>query len=272
MEIWYKENKMAKANIPARRRLSDLYAKGKEVKIDDGNGQVVVWLQKLSPIEQKQAMDKAHAARARIVAVRKANDEDERRMAFLTEAELDGLFNERSLMIEFICGEQIQKLRLSHESELAFSDEWSKNDYLGGLKDAWSDGLNNTFNEDPENVDAQQVYKELQRFYEDVENLVARDKKSILDEYDHTPDDVLQRKVVDMLIESQADQEWVEVFRKTQLFYCVREPDSHSDRYFDSMEELDYLDPRVVSDLSREYDELMVESSEGKDSQEIPAS
>lgn len=263
---------MSKVNVPARRRLTDLYAKGKEVTVDDGNGQVVVWLQKLSPMEQKQAMDKAHAARARVVAVRKAGDEDERRMAFLTEAELDGLFTNRELMIEFICGDKIQKIRLSHESELAHSDEWSKHDYLGGLRDAWNDGLNETYSEDPENIDAQQVYKELERFYAKIDKLVERDKKSVTSEYDKTPDDVLQRKVVDMLIESQADQEWVEVFRKTQLFYCVRDPEAQGERYFESVDELDYLDPRVISELSREYDELMVDTNEGKDSQESPAS
>jgi hypothetical protein len=263
---------MTKVNPSRRRRLSELYLRGKTVEVDDGEGAVEVYIQKLSPTEHREAMSKAHAARARIQAVRKANDNDEQRMAFMTEAEFDGLFTNRELMIDYLTAEDALRLRQSAELELAATDEWSKNDYLEGLREAWNTGVRERYESDEEDAEADQIYSELERFFNEVEKKSERARRSLRRDFVDVHEEDLKSRVLDLLIEQEADAAWIDTFQRAQLLYAVRDPDDHAAHYFESLDELGFIDPRVLGELSAALQEITVEQAEGKDSEETPSS
>ena len=259
-------------DFPRRRRLSDLYVRGQEVELNDGEDAdpVVVWVHKISPLENKQAMDQANAIRAKLMAARFVCDESEVRLTIFSEAEMAGLFAERGRMIDYIKDEEITQARMSIEAQLADDEEWKKNDYLEGLRESWNGteddgGMRKRYAMNPEDPEAKAVFDELKRYVEKVEELLERERKRFRREEDRTTDQELRNQVVDKLIESEADNVWYGEFRKRQLFYSIREPEAHDQRYFQSVDELDMLDEQVVGMLLEKFDEVNVSVSEGKD-------
>lgn len=256
--------------LTRRRRLQDLYIRGKLVKVDDGTdpeNPVEVWVQKITPFEMKQAMDKAHAIRARIKLAKESEDPDNDifRIRVEGEGEINGFFNDRENMIAFIHAEELQKLRISFEAETAEQEEWSKDSYLDGLRVAWEDSLAEKFLLDPEDEEAKRVYDELNRWIAQTTEKLEPERQRILRESADISDDELKDRVLDLLVDGEADQAWLSEFRKWQLFFSLRDPDDHSVQYFETRDDLEMLDRNTIMALFVEFDDLMVDSTEGKD-------
>jgi hypothetical protein len=252
-------------SLPKRRRLSDLYVVGKKEVLTDGENEIEVWVQKISPLDQRNSMDMAHAARAKVIASKAAPDDDNLRVSVTAEAEWDGFTAERDEMIEFLSLSDLSKSRASHEAEVASLDEWSKNEYYSGLREAWDSEMNERFDANPEDEEAGQIFRELTRYMKEVDRLVEKDRKSFVRGYATVSDEELKRKVIDGLIETQGDQVWVTEFRKAQLFFALRDPDDHSQHYLDDPDEIDVFDVRVTKQLFDAFDAIMVDPSEGKE-------
>ncbi len=248
--------------MPKTRRLADLYVRGKEVVIDDGEGGVKVWLQKLNPVEHESAMRNANAQRARALAVKKNVEGAEYQavMSQVYDLDVDSL-------IDYLVMPEIQKYQVAREEENAAEEEWSKDNYLQGLRDSWNDRLELAYAEDPENVDAKRVFEELQRFDAQVEKLTEGFEDNRRKDYASQAVESLQEKVATQFIEMQADMNWMKEFHRNELYYSVREPDHHKSRYFSSLEELDQLSQEVTIALQTEYRSLVVDVTEGKGSQ-----
>lgn len=253
------------SDLPKRRRLSDLYVVGRKEVLSDGENEIEVWVQKISPLDQRRAMDMAHAARAKVMAAKNAPDEDEKRQAVATEAEWDGFTAERDQMIQFLSMSDLSKARASRQAEVAAEEEWSKNDYYEGLREAWESEMNDRFNADPKDKEAKQVRDELLRYMETVDKLVEKDRKALARGYATFSDEQLKRKVIDGLIEAEGDQVWVAEFRKAQLYFAVRDPEDRTELYLESPEEIELLDNRIATQLFTALDELMGDPVEGKE-------
>lgn len=260
--------------VAKKRRLADLYVRGREIMIDDdsddGDDPVFIWMHKISPLENKEAMDQANAMRARLMAARYAGDEDEMRLSLSSEAEMAGLFADSDTMSDYIHGADLARVRQSAEAEIGAEDEWSKNDYLDGMRKAWhgeseTDGLKHKFAMDPHDAEAEPVFTELKRFLGLVEVRVEKERQRNRREDSNTDERTLRKKVIDLLIENEADQVWFAEFRKRQLFYGTREPEDHHIKYFSEVRELDMLDPKVIKQLMDAFDEVNVDPAEGKD-------
>lgn len=262
-----------KVDLSRRRRLADLYVRGKVVELTDDNDEelgVSVWVHKISPLENKRAMDQANTIRAKMAAARFADDEDEFRLALAGSAEMAGLFDSRPDMIDYIKSEEISRARQTIEAELGDDEEWSKNGYLEGLRESWygeeiGKGLREQFALNPDHAEASAVYKELVRFIDSRDALLEREKKRIRRDEDRTTDKELRHMVVDALIQAEAENTWYSEFRKRQLFYSIREVTDHQERYFKDVEELEELNEIVVTKLLAEFDLVNVEVGEGKD-------
>lgn len=262
----------AQIDLPRRRRLSDLYVRGIEVELndDEDNDPVKIWMHKISPLENKQAMDQANAIRAKLMAARFVRDESEVRLTIFSEAEMAGLFSDRNKMIDYIKDGELTQARMSIEAQLADDEEWKKNDYLEGLRAAWNGededgGMRKRYSLNPEDPEAKAVFDELKRYVEKVEELLERDRKRLRREEDRTTERELRDLVVDKLIESEADNVWYGEFRKRQLYYAIREVDDHTQRYFNTPDELDTLDDKLIPLLLEKFDEVNVAPDEGKD-------
>jgi hypothetical protein len=256
-----------------RRRLTDLYMVGQELSFTDDDLEdsepIVIWLNKISPIQQRDAADNATKVRAGILSIKNAPSASAERLIYEDQIYDLGL-DERTLQIEFLATNKLQEAETSNEERLAAEDEWADDQYLRSLQEAWNDGAmeiwtSNPDGEDAETKEAVRIYDELKRFADQVTKASEDDRENILAEYEHYSDEEIFKQTVDRIIESEADFAWMNEFACWQVFYAVRDPEDHSERYFENRDEVGYLDNRILTEIVREYRDMTVEGVEGKD-------
>jgi hypothetical protein len=254
---------------PTRRRLTDLYVVGREVSFEipgmEDEEPLVVWLSKLSPIQQRDAADSATSARAKLLALKNDPDSNPRQVAVIREQLEDLGVKERDAMIEFLISPKVQEAFAANEARIGSEGKWAKDDYLTSLQKAWNDGLSEKYATNEDDEDAKRVYDELLKFTEEVREATEEDREDIKLEFEHTSDEELAEKCLIRAIDAEADFAWVNEFSRWQIFYAVREPDDHKQQYFVSRSEVDDLDPKILNRLLTEYNEMTVDPTEGKD-------
>jgi hypothetical protein len=255
--------------MPAKRRLEDLYVVGREVVVDDQRGDpVVVWLQKLNPVELNSVMRIANAARARVRSVRSDKNSDEYMSMWLDVLD----WEQKEDLVEYLVAESLMRIQERHEAELAAEEEWSKDDYLQGLRDAWEGGLKDQHMYDPDDVEVRRVLSELQRFSQAAEERAADDVAAARAELAAQPMSDLQEQALDRVINYKSNAAWLDEFHRGELLYGVRQIDDHKAYYFTKRADLDLLTGEVLSTLYAAYSELSVDVTEGKDSEGTPTS
>jgi len=257
----------AKVRAPKRRRLTELYVTGKELTLTDDEGyEETLWLSKLSPVEQKEAADNATAARARLLSLKKNPESDERQMAVFTEQMSDMGLTIRDNMISYLSAPKLQEAIVSAEARISSEGEWAENDYLTSLQAAWNEELFDRYAKDTDTSDAeaQRVHDELQRFTVEVEEAVKEERANIVLEWEHEADEALYKKVLDRIIDTESDFAWVNEFSKWQVYFAVRTPEDHKERYFESREEVDSVQSRVLNEILNAYSAMTVDPTEGK--------
>lgn len=251
-----------------RRRLADLYVRGRDLNVDDGSEDPVkIWLQKLNGIDRDAVIRRANAAKARYLM----EADDEESDAFI---EMYGQVREfdKSSLMGIITAEDIVRARGRIEAQMATDEEgWGKDGYLQGLYDSWTGddenpGLRDRRLEDPDDPEAQQVLDELTRFELELGDTVRLEAEHLDAQWESRPDDAVWRAAAKQMIKHQSEEVFVREYQRQVVFHSVREPDAHSRRHFESLAEVDDLDPNVKSFLTDQCMLLMVETSEGKDS------
>jgi len=243
------------------KRLADLYITGKEVHIDDGvNKPVVVYVRKLNSVDHDKAIKRANAARSRVLAVRGTPESDAYDDLMGTARLLS-----REEVVDFLLQEHRQDRLPVIEAEMAAEDEWAKDEYLTGLRDAWEGGLNDTYAKAPEDEEAKRVFGEMQRFNKAVAGILDDAVASFEADLDQRSDEDLRREIFDKTLETQGNIAWVQEFRRCEVWLGVREPDKKT-RVFVEREEIDELSEEVFATLLRAYSEIGVEPQEGKES------
>lgn len=250
-----------------RRRLSDLYVRGKEVSIDDGTDDAVtIWLQKLNGIDRESCLRRSHAAKARYVT-ESEDQEGDLFQAVYSQVRAMG----RDDLVALIIAEDLAKYRQRVEAEKAADEEtWGKDNYLQGLVDAWigdenDDGLAAVMAQEPEDPEVKRVNEELERFEEEVLSLVRAENERLIKDWGDAPEDTVWKRAAVRLLELRSTDAFGREFERQQLFYSVRDPEDHAKRYFGTLTELDDLDDVVRKQLVNEYNDLMVSPIEGKD-------
>lgn len=255
--------------MPVKRRLEDLYVIGREVTIDDGTGDPVsVWMQKLNPVELNSVMRIANAARARIRSVRSDKDSDEYQSLWLDVLD----WKHKEDLVEYLIAEQVMRIQERCEAQLAAEEEWEKDGYLQGLRDAWEDGLNERHAADPTDIEAKRVLAEITRFAETAEANGADDIALARAEMETRPMEALQEQAFERVIDYRANSLWLEEFHRAELLYGVRDPDNHKTYYFTQRAQIDSLSAAVLGQLFQAYAELSVDVIQGKDSAVTPNS
>lgn len=256
----------------ARRRLEDLYVIGREYTAEDGQGEpVTVWLQKMSPLDHEKAIRRAGAAKAKVLLARHDRTHEIWQESYADLTDIGG----RDQLIEFIASEEISKLHESAERELEFSEEWTKDDYLEGLRDAWEVGeppLREQYLKDSEDPEARRVFLELKRFADCVKSNVDPEIENLKRDYENASDEELRDKVVDKILDLKSGLAWLQEYRKCEVAYATRELGNHDVYYFQERQAVDRLAPQIFGALSTAYQEMVVEIPEGKESPNTPNS
>lgn len=258
-----------------RRRLGDLYVLGKPLTLDDGNGPVDVWLQKINPVEHEDSLRRAGQARA----VHLSYVRDKTSDMFISAAQDTRDFASHDSLVATAISRNLVDFMNRTEAEIAAEEEWSKDDYLQALVDRWQGdelnddlGLKAVFAKHPEDPEAKRVHDELARYEAQVEKIVAPERERLLEDWKDAPLDELIDIATEKLLERRADNVFMQEAEIWQLYYAVRLPENHSKRYFDDVDEVRVLEEPVRTELLMHYALLTVGVTEGKGSEGIPVS
>lgn len=253
-----------------RRRLTDLYARGKEVELDDGNGEPIrLWIRKMTPADAEVAYVKASARRAAFLAMGKEDPPSDAYIALRGEIEQ---FTPDNLVLWVTANEMVKREPVT-TARIASAEEWTKDRYLDSLKERVEDeDFKRKVEEFPEDEEVVRVNKELARFQEQVDKEVEKERKRIERETSGLSQTELIDRVLQNMLESQADAAWLTEFSKCQIWRCVFDGDKRSQRCFENREEVDELYAETVQALVSVIEELHVTDMEGKDSQQTPDS
>lgn len=258
-----------------RRRLGDLYVRGKEISINDGTGDAVrVWLQKLNGVDRDSCFRRGSAAKARFMLEADNEDSEVFQSMYAQVREM----HDRDGLIAILIGEELTRYRQRIEAQLGHDEEtWGKDGYIEGLVDAWigdddNPGLAAAQAHDPEDPEAKRVLAEIKRFEAEVADAVEVESARLQKDWQDTPEEILWRKATHRILELRGHEIFNAEFERQQLFFCVREPDDKNKRYFKSVSEIDDLDEKVTDQLLRRYGTMVVDTIEGKDSRVTPAS
>lgn len=251
-------------NTVKKRRLSDLYRRGKELTLDDGDGGVTVYLQKLNPLESETIVRKANAARTAFMLARKDETSEEYLAAY---GDLDTL--EQTALLDFVVTDELAQYSLRIEAELAEAEgsEWAKDDYLQSLYDAWEGGLEEDAQSEDPSPEALRVQSELERFQSQVQTRIEAEGERIRGELEKKDESSLRILMRERMDKMQGDLQWILEYRKWEVYFGTRDPENHAELYFEDKEEVDALELSVIQKLVEAFAELNVEVDQGKDSE-----
>lgn len=249
-----------------RRRLTDLYQRGKTLNLNDDSDEdpIEIYISKLNDLEQKQALEKAGGNRARHLAMLH-NKNDEGRNFYVEQLTAFEATSPESL-ISLIIQPKFLEEEASVEKRIAAEDEWTQNGYLESLNEAWLSGMEEQYKKDPEDPDAKRIFDELKRYTEQVEEELQSIRSDMIKSYENRPYEELLEKAVDHLIEIDSSTVWLDSYNRWLVFFATREVEDHTVRYFESKEEVDRLDKKILDTILDHLNQITVEISEGKDS------
>lgn len=248
-----------------RRKLSDLYQRGKLVVFDDGTEipedeeAAAVYIKKLNSIESEKALRMANAEKAKIMAASR-DPQSEIYLSTMNDIDTKG---GREDWIRDLAEDKAGRLLPQIEDELGAEEEWSKNDYLQGLMDSWENGLRDQHVTEPDE-DSERVWAEIQRFNNLVQNRFEGELERFKKDFDTKTDDQLRDLLIKQLIDRRADFSWLREYRRAELLFAVRDPEEHAKPYFASMEDLNEISNEIFIRLVQEYQLLNVDILEGK--------
>lgn len=259
-----------------RRKLQDLYITGREFAYSDGTSDeepIVVWMQKLNSIETETCTRRANAARSRVSRAVADHESEDWQNAYDDVSDL-----ERDTLIDLVIVDEVGRRLQVAQAEIAAEEEWSKDDYLQGLNDAWF-GLDGTPDlkyvyevgdeDDPRYPEAKRVFEELKRFEGKVNSRLEAEREAI--RKDHASSDLnwLREQAVVHNLSLRGTAAWLTEYRRSQLYFGVREVEDHKQRYFEDRDEVDQLHPTLLELMEKHYSDLVVDAAEGKDSPPI---
>ena len=266
------------ARINARKKLSELYAKGCAVRFgpdgpriangpgrkfpDDeplGEDEVEIWISPPNPYQREMALREAQAKRARALLKVKNDSDSEEQLtsrAFVAEMTLDTIIDYLLLM------EQEERTNEAIRQVLG-QPEWEDIDaYRDALRQFEEDEDLNE--EDPEYValmERDQQYTDQVGEAERELRLAKRSSFEILSRDD------LESRVMERRGDIVGSQVFVTEYEAQMKFYSVRDPDDHNILFYDRPEDLAKEDQLIQTAVYEALQGFITEGNEAKNSQ-----
>jgi hypothetical protein len=287
--------------MPKRRRLGDLYVTGQKVPVNDDSDfdPIEVWIQKLNPLEQENALRRGSAERAKWLALSKNRESD----AWLAQwSDIHEFTESRDDLLHMALREEIAKIRAKAEAEVTAEERWSKDNHLQEVFDAWhgttdtiTDGAPTAEDDEPTERDsdgeteplrisilrgeedhryaaAVAIEAEIKAWGEQVEETVKAEKERLFADHASLDEDALLDLATEKMIEQKANTMMLDEFQTQELFYAVRDVDDHSKKYFGTRDEVASLQPPIREKILNVYRGLYVDQQEGKGLPGMPGS
>jgi hypothetical protein len=248
-------------NIKARKRLGELFKRGIEIRFDEDGGhlgpfldddgkpvpatddQVAMWIQAPSPYQREMALRDAQAARARALLRAKRDEDSEENLtsrAFLAEM-TDETLKEYVLMIDE------DERRNVAIREVLSREEWSD---FPALQDSFR--LMEEQNGDPESEEWKDLMDADRRYGEQV----TEREEELID---------AAREVLGYLSPEEL-QAFMAEYEKQMVFYAIRDIETTSNLFFDSVEEWNEQPDEIRSVVVEALSKFVGEAAEAKNS------
>jgi hypothetical protein len=243
-----------------RRSLEDLWNTGKEYDISPSrDGSATVFVRKLGPAQQSQAVRMANADRSKLIVSLK-DKESERYLAAYAEA----LLLERDAKIEQLAQTEIAESRDKIEQEISENSEWADEEYLQSLIDSWENGLLEEWlkGEGNRSEESERVWSEIQRFNEEISKKLEGHLKRAKASIEHLEDEELNERVAKAEIEYEASVAWMRTFRLYQIMFGVQTVER--EQMFDDIKQVASLPAELFARLVECITELNTPSVEVK--------
>lgn len=273
------------ANIKARRKLSDLYLRGVEVRFNPEGGktpesgegyfvdedgkkiplkadEVQLWVQSPSPLQREDAMRNAQASRARaLIRAKREKDSEEHLtiMAFL--ADMDD-----PTLVEYVLMQNQRERRDEAMREVLAEEDWKD-------MTAYQDAIRQ-FEEDPRDLAELEADPEYQAMME-LDELFGNDVRKQEDELyraekqslEMRSREDLERKALEKRAEIVGTQAFMAEYERQMLFYSVREFEDHGVLFYSSARELAEQDDKIRQALEDAMVPFISDVAEAKNSQ-----
>jgi len=260
-------------NIQARRKLSDLFARGVEVRFGSKDGEpygkvgpfeepptpdeVAMWVTPPSPLQRDMSMRDAQAARARALLRTLKDQESEEHltaMAFLADMDFPTL-------IDYTLMADTESRRNEAVRDVLEREEWKDfTSYQDAMRKLDED---KTPEDDPEYValmDLDRKYGEQVSAREMELTSAARDVMQMLGR------DRVERKALEMRKEILGSQAFLHEYELQMTYYSVRDIKDHNQLFFDSAREWAEQDDQIRDTVSTALRGFIQEASEAKNS------
>ncbi len=228
-----------------RKSLEDLYEAGREYDISPhSDGTAMIYIRKLGPLQQAEAVRKANAERTKIKTLLDDKENEEYLTLVREAAEVD-----REEKIEQLAQTEVAEDRAKIEQEISEKEDWASDDKLQGLVDAWEGGLLEEWlkGEGLRSEESERVYADITRFNDEVvKKLEGRLKQAKRPLQDKT-DDELNDMVAEAQVEYEASIAWMRTFRLYQIVFGVHDTDRN--RMFDHIDEVSSLPSELFGKL-----------------------
>ena len=277
---------MAETDTKGRAHLSDLFKVGKEVVVEDSEGEEYpLWVQRPTALQQDEARE---AANARMIRIKQQYDKKEGDR-YVTLAQTMSEVEDLETLLDMRVQYKGAALREQAFQEILYGEKGSDwqldNKYLSiitAITDRWDEiarynqqmeegGAPDRIRgeEDEQMRDLMDKQEEFQaEVKERIEELTEEETKL----HKNKPLAQLRNEVVKESIETEARLYWYETYQIQMLHYACRELDDHELFYFASAEDVLELPTYIRQSLYREYEELERGSEEVKNSLSLPNS
>lgn len=265
-------------NIAARRKLSELYVRGVEVRFDADGGhigpfedddgkpvplsedQVAVWVQPPSPLQRDMALRDAQAERARsLLRTMRDSESEEYLTGMVFVADMDD-----ATLIDYILLHENEQRRQEAVRDVLEQDEWKDfSAYQDAMRKFDEAGADET---DPEyaellKLDAkygQQVAKrevELMDAARDVLAMLGRERQ--------------EKQALDLRKEVVGSQAFMHEYELQMTYYAVRDPKDHNELFFASAKEWAEQNEQIRNTVSEALVRFIGEVGEAKNSPRV---
>lgn len=275
-------------DAPERKaHLSDLFKSGKDLIIEDGEGnEYALWVQRPSSIQQDEARATANARAVKIRLQYKNEDSDH---YVSMRAQFDDI-EDKDELLDFRVRYSDNDRSQQAFSEVLFGDEGSdweseEKNYMA-LLDSISSRYEEIqrFNqemaaagsEEAIDIEGDEELKDLLERQEQFAKEVA-EVKEVLDAEErklhvNKPLQQLRNEVIKETIETEAKLYWYEQYQTRMVYFAVRFPDDHDKLYFSRAEDVLELPTFIKDQVWNAYEEVERGAEDLKNSLSLPSS
>lgn len=267
-------------NIAARRKLSELYVRGVEVRFDADGGhvgpfeddegkriplgedQVAVWVQPPSPVQRDMALRDAQAERARaLLRTMRDSESEEYLTAQVFVAEMDD-----ATLVDYILLHESEQRRQEAARDVLGRDEWKDfASYQDAMRKFDEDGADE---DDPE-------YAELLRLDAKYGSQVSQRESELMD----SARDVLamlgrermERQAMDLRKEIIGSQAFMHEYELQMTYYAVRDIKDHNELFFTNTKEWSEQEEEIRATVSEALTRFIGEAEEAKNLRRVAA-